>query len=143
MHDIPPALARLGWNRRVLTLDEFYEACAHERIRVIDDAVLPRRRPGSFFYRRCHPFIALDYRLRGPMRNLVAWHEFGHALLHCTGFYGHSAKSEFEARIISYVALIPLFLLDSYSNGEIAEMFRYKREWVDERDRIWKAYRKW
>ena len=129
-----PKLQQLGWNRQVLSLDDFYNACERERVVVFD---APMRELGAFFYRRRRPCIALNERLRGHTRTRVAWHEFAHFLWHVPGDYGHPDKTEYEADIIATCALIPAFLLN-LPDGEIAEMFGYSRELIRLRVEIFK-----
>jgi len=133
---IPSQLHALGWNRRVLTLDDFYTACEAEHITVFDVAM---HWQGLFLYFEGKPIIALNVRLRGNQRTLVAWHEFGHYCYHYPGSFGRQRKTEREADIIAHVALIPAFLLN-LPDGELQEMFGYSSELISARIAIFRQY---
>jgi hypothetical protein len=125
-------LEGLGWNRRVLTLDDFYEQCSKERVIV---KRVPLYWKGQYAMRKGWPSILLDEDLHGYELNLVAWHEFGHHLQHAPGCFGLQTKAERQADKVALVALIPAFLLN-FSNWEIYEMFGYPLDVIEERVRI-------
>lgn len=136
MRQIPLRLRALGWNRRVLTLDDFHRVCRRERI-LVTDAPLAQR--GRYFEVRGVPIIALNERLRGHEKTLVAFHELAHWYFHVPGFYGVRGKTELEADVIAHCALIPVFLLN-LPDGEIAEMFGYPDEMITERVKIFRTF---
>lgn len=118
-------LRQLGWNRRVLTFADFEAACEHCEILLI----LKRFEPLGEYYIDYYgqDVIVLDNGMVEPMRSMIAWHEFGHALMHVPGHYhGFNGKAESQADFIGLVALIPDTLLRRYSDGEISEQYGYK-----------------
>ena len=87
-------LRQLGWNRRVLSYDDFLQACEVAEVTVLELAF--RRLPGIYTNYCGWPIIGLRKGLREPRRSLVAWHEMGHHLLHAPGIqcYGRHAKTD-------------------------------------------------
>lgn len=130
-------LRALGWNRRVLTHDDFEHFCEVENILLIEAPLTFWR--GVYYVDQGRPVITLDSRLRGPDRLLTAWHEAGHHLFHTPGHFGHPAKTEREADIVAHIALIPVFLLQ-LPDGEIQEMFGYSSEIIAERVHIFRTF---
>ena len=128
---IPERLRKLGWNRRVLTFADFERVCEEDNILIIakhlpDDV-------GQYYIENGQDIIALEYDLRDPQRTLVAFHEYGHALFHCPGHFGHHSKTELEADIIAVAALVPKPLLYKLSPGEISEAMDYPLSLIWER----------
>jgi len=82
MKSIPSRLYALGWNRRVLTFDDFLAVCQRERVVVYETRMRWR---GLYFFDSGQPVILLDERLRGHQRTLTAWHELGHHLFAVPG----------------------------------------------------------
>lgn len=136
MKQIPDRLLELGWNQRILTLDDFHNTCEEEGILVHSSRL---DWPGLYLHYRNRPVILLDESLRGHLRTLVAWHEYGHYLWHVPGCYGLARRSEKEADLIAHVALIPAFLLH-LPDGEIAEMFGYGPALLRTRVEIFRRY---
>ena len=144
-HDWPrlstTAWARLrqrGWNKRVLTFDDFEELCHAENILVIV-AALPHDL-GTYSLANDRPLIKLDSKLREPLRTLVALHEYGHHCWHVPGHFGLQTKTETEADFIAFAGLIPVRLLNQYEDWEIAEEYGYPLAFVRERCRLWRIY---
>lgn len=133
---IPSLLNAFDWNKRILTLDDFYTACEDEGVFVFDTDMYWR---GLFLYVDGAPVIALNERLRGHQRTLVAWHEFGHYAHHYPGSFGRERKTEKEADVIAHVALIPAFLLH-LPDGELHDMFGYSLELIEKRVEIFRKY---
>lgn len=133
----PTLLERLGWNRRVLTFADFEDICERQGVLLLDASY--RRRPGFYTEHNGWPVIALDQRLHGAKRTLVAWHEFGHYLLHTPGYFGLHSKTELQADVVAHVALIPVPLLH-LPDGEICETYGYSWRIVRERVRIFRAF---
>lgn len=133
-------LRTLGWNNRVLTYDDFLEACQHECILRIDR---PLPVGGFFFIQQGYPVIGLAANLQGVERNLVAWHEFGHFALHNPPVMHRRRPChlvELEADSVAYGALIPRHLLHSYSAEEIAAGLGYPLKLVKTRFRIFRHF---
>lgn len=134
---LPRRFRQFGFNRRVLTLDDFYTICDREGILVCH---LPMRWRGLFFYRRGKPVIVLSDRLRGIELLYTAWHEYGHYLFHTPGCRGVYDKTETEADMIATIALIPVFLLH-LPDGEISEMFGYPASLVKQRVKFFQNFK--
>lgn len=135
MEDITTRLIRLGWNQRVLTLDDFYEECARDRIIVRRVRLFVK---GRYLIQRGQPIILLDRGLRGWELNMVAWHEYGHAILHSPGAFGLQTKVEKQADRIALCALMPALVLH-FSNWEIYEMFGYPLDLIEERAELFRT----
>lgn len=139
MKQIHPRLARIGWNRRVLTYADFERACERDGITVITKRLIDDL--GRYQIVKGRELITLDVGLRGPLRTFVAFHEYGHALYHVPGKHRLLAKTELEADIIGIVALLPRSLLLRMSPGEISEALGYSLAFVAERYKIWESMR--
>lgn len=137
---ISDAFARLGWGKRVLTYEDFENACEREGVCVIDTPPMPV--PGYYSIESGQHFIALERRLRGWQRALVAWHEFAHFVHHVPGCYGLSDKSEMHARAISHIAILPVSLIKSVPVSELIEIYGYPSEAVTERLQIYRAFKR-
>jgi Zn-dependent peptidase ImmA (M78 family) len=132
-------LRKLGWNRRVLTFDDFEQACERDRITLI---VRPLPNDlGQYHLEQSGEVITLSCELRDPLRTLVAFHEYGHALFHVPGHFGLHSKTELEADIIAVVALLPRPLLFRLSPGEISETWDYPLSLVSQRWEFWQKFR--
>lgn len=136
-----PKLNALGWNQRVLTYEIFERFCEREGILILN-AALECPSPGFFRIHRGWPVIAIDQQLRGVKRNLVAWHEVGHYLLHTPGHFGWHAKTELQADVVAHIALIPAVLIRSCTPAEIAEEYGYTQEMIWTRLEILRRFHK-
>jgi Zn-dependent peptidase ImmA (M78 family) len=119
---IPARLRALGWNQRVLRYEDFEQACEDDGITLI---VKPSSERGEYKIERGQDVITLDSRMHDPLRTFVAFHEYGHALFHVPGHFGIQDKTEDEADIIGYVALLPRRLLENCPPGDLSEMLDY------------------
>ncbi len=137
MKSISTALQRLGWNRRVLTYEDFEQFCEREGVLLYD--LPPSRWRGFYTVHRDTHVIALDRRLHGWQRALVAWHEIAHYLHDHPGWFGHHAKTELQADIIAHVAILPAHLLH-LPDGELNEIHGYPLAVIAERCRIFRAF---
>ena len=131
-------LARFGWNRRVLTADDFYEICERERIEVIET---PLSNDGFYVVWHKRKFIVLNSKLRGVRWLHVAFHELAHHLLHAPqsiGFRGlrPDTKQEREAEALALCALIPEPLLRQMLTWEIEDEYGYTRDILEARLKV-------
>ncbi len=131
--------AILDWNRRSLTLDDFYRICRRERIKVHE---IPLRVPGFYMVDRGRAHLYLNSSLRGMEFLLAAFHELGHHFLHApphrtvSYFYRQPAntKKEIEAQAFALIALIPDSLLKKIlASEEYAEDWGFAEEMMKER----------
>lgn len=132
---IPLRLRQMGWNRRVLSYADFEQACEDFDITL----VLRRFADQGEYY--VDPYwgdvIVLDNTMPDPLRSMVAWHEFGHALLHIPGHYrGFDEKAEYQADLVGLVALIPDTLFRRYTDGEISEQYGYPLRFIQHRREV-------
>lgn len=96
----------LGVGIRPITLEDFYEYCNRDGIRVIwSDEKFP-----FYFSIRGVPFITLPKKLTGPKLLFAALHEFAHHKLTpgtTALFGGELTRDEFEADVWALVAMMP------------------------------------
>ena len=127
----------MGWNRRILTLDDFYAQAEKENI-IVREADIGT--PGAYI-RLCNHIIFLSSNLTTWKKALVAWHEYAHFKLHPPGRYhylGERSKAEEEAQIFATCALVPepfcqsgMDVVESeYGYPEILLKYRY---WIYDR----------
>jgi Zn-dependent peptidase ImmA (M78 family) len=132
---------KFGWNRRVLTQEDFARICRRERIRVEE---LPLSVRGFYGVCKGKRFIALDSRVRGVPRLFTAYHELAHHFLHVpkatasVNFFHlrEDPKVKFEADAFAVVALIPEPLLRRMPTWEIEEEFGYTRDMINFRLKV-------
>jgi Zn-dependent peptidase ImmA (M78 family) len=141
MKAIPQTLRALGWNRRPLTLDHFYDFAERESILVIERSFpKPMHRCRGFYVEEAQRrVIVLNTLTPAALRPLVAWHEVGHALWHTPGRFGLHSKTELEADLIAHCAVVPRPWLFEHSFGEIVEMVGDVGI-VRERVKIWQRF---
>jgi hypothetical protein len=105
--NVPHLLKLLGWNKRVLTYEDFEGACEHQGILI---QRTPTKTLGMYFHCGEVPVISLSVTLQGILLWLVAWHEFTHHLLHPPGIRcfnrGTVSKAEAEAQDIALVSVL-------------------------------------
>ena len=139
----PRPLTRLkqyGWNRRILTMEDFERFCERENIIVITQWM--RYDLGRYYIDEqafvFQPVIVLHSELGGPQLVLTAFHEAGHHCWHAPGHFGAPGKAENEAEFAGLVALMPkrLLLRHRHRPWEICEEYGYEWEWVERRYRI-------
>ena len=108
MKQVTSLLMKRGWNRRVLTNDDFDEWCERDGVMVMEEEI---EYPGFYLIRNTQPVIVLNKKLRGIERQIVAWHEYGHHVLHVPNgrFFclDNIDKAEYQAHLIAAIALIP------------------------------------
>lgn len=132
------------WNKRVLTFDDFYLICEKEKLAVVEDENLKCK--GEYGIYKNKPYIALKKQLKEPMKLWVGLHELGHHILHYPVNHRFSRSTlrrmDREANFFAAVALMPRFLVNSKTFGEIVEEYNYPNEIVYIRKDICDAYPK-
>lgn len=119
----------IGWNDAELDERVFYQLCERHRIRV---ELMPLKCLGFYSCtRKGKHYIAVDSRLKEPQATFVMFHEFAHYLMHspstetirskCGG--KKLSRDEQEADAFASCALLPLKLLRSMPDEEVAEMY--------------------
>lgn len=136
---IPQTLRQIGWNRRPLALDDFYELCERERITVIEYAIADSF--GYYFELHGQRAIALDNRLEPFDRTHVAFHEFAHAIWHAPGHYIDTHIIDAQADIIAHCALLPRPLLFQCTANELMSDHDYPRWLIQRRIAVYRHYR--
>lgn len=135
-------LKQIGWNKRILTMEDFERFCDRENIVVITHAL--QGDDGRYFIdeRRdsFQPVILLHNGLSGPKLVLTAFHEVGHHCWHHPGHYGLKGKTENEAEFVGLIALMPRSLIRRRRQRpwELCEEYGYEAEWVEDRYRIYR-----
>lgn len=113
-----------GWNERPLTEADFHILCKRFNVRVIETPLHTR----GFYYRLMgRDFIAVNYKLSGPQKLAVLFHELGHFLFHipesgpAANFHnvGRRTRQEIEADIFSLCAVIPKISIKTRSFTEL------------------------
>ena len=90
---------------------------------------MPLRVGGFYYCMLGRHYIAVNSRLRSPMKLFVMFHEFAHYLIHApdagvtADFHGIGRKTrkEFEADAFAVCALIPRRMIETRSVQEMAE----------------------
>lgn len=139
---LAPKLKKLGFNERVLTLDDFDKFCENEGIIFHYNTMTHFR--GLYTVVDSVPCISVSNALRPLDRQVVAWHEGGHHVYHShkTAFFCDSAltrKSEYEANCVAAIALMPRPLLDMSFN-DLQEELGYSRDLLWFRKRIFEHF---
>lgn len=135
----------LGWNKRVLTEDDFDRLCRRERIKVVE---MPLLVSGFYMVRYGRRQIYLDSRPTGVRRLEAALHELGHHYLHAplptssVRFFRlrPGTKEEYEADVFASVALMPAALFRKMAPAEVEEGYGYPRETVEFRLKVLELY---
>lgn len=138
------ARLRVGWNERPLDEVVFQQLCDRRRIKVTS---MPLASVDGFYTcdKKRH-YIAVNSKLGEFRRTFVGFHEFAHYLMHSPrtdatsnycGSQTHS-RDEDEADAFAYCALLPLEIMRSRPDAEIAEM--YGMVFFLERLRVYERY---
>lgn len=128
------------WNRRVLTLNDFYDLCSREGIHTRGSVAIPR---GMYFPEGNDDFILLNPQLQGWQKVKTCFHEWAHALLHReqqgVQFDGGSdPRLDAEADIVALCALMPQRMMEGFTAPEIVKRFGYPAEMVAQRMMIYR-----
>ena len=117
---------KVGWNERVLGIDDFHKMSRRFRITVHEMPLTV----GGFYYRAMgKDFIAIDSRLPERQKLAVMFHELGHFLLHApetgaTASFHHVAgltREECEADVFALCAILPRPLIESRSVQDLID----------------------
>ena len=132
--NIPHVLTGIGFNRRVLTFEDFENICTELGVKVF---FTNEASEGLFFHRRGHPIIVLNKNLSGFMLLFIAWHELAHYLLHppMLRYFakGTIKKIEAEANDIALCCVIPLPALKKILALGTSEDWLYPKEFMSRR----------
>lgn len=120
-----------GWNKRSLTQEDFYDLCRRLKIKVEELPLLTV--DGAYSCDKKKHFIAVNSRLPLMRQTFVMFHEFGHYLMHlpstgpidrqCSAPTKRRSREEREADAFAYCAVLPLSLMSSRPDEEIADLF--------------------
>lgn len=117
------------WNARVHTTSDFFNLCdRHEIIYAETDLIACA---GEYRVYRGFSFILINPYAEASYQQWVRFHELAHfCLRHRIGHFNPrtTRKLDWEANIISSVALVPRILLDRYKFSEIREFYDYPEE---------------
>lgn len=139
------ATLRVGWNERVLTVDDFYKICRRFRVTVQEMPLTV----GGFYYRAMgKECIAVDSRLPEKEKLVVMFHELGHFLFHApetgaTASFHHVAgptREECEADVFAICAILPRTLIENRSAADLIDD-GYPRAVVQTRLAIFERHR--
>jgi hypothetical protein len=137
--EVLATLHSYGWNQRVLTYELFEDFCAHRNITIIS-APRPYDRPGEYKVERGRDMITLDRDLSGPDLTVTAWHEAGHYLLHYPAKFGRSQKTETQADMVGYTAVLPLHLIRDHDDWDLINDYNYPAKFLHERRTLYDIY---
>lgn len=130
------------WNKIIWNDDKFAITCEEAKVRVVEDETLKHK--GEYTIYKDVPFIALRKGLKPPMRLWVGMHELGHHLLHFPVNHRFSKgifrRMDREANFFAAIALIPTWMVESKTLGEIVEEYNYPKELIIIRKEIYEAY---
>lgn len=124
-------IARLnvGWNEVPLDDDAFHRLCRDKKL---EFKLMPMESDGFYTCTKKKHYIAVNSRL-SPFEQLVtAYHEFGHYLMHSPSTDAiakecrsgeRKTRDELEADAFAYCAVLPLTLLTSRDDVEVADSF--------------------
>lgn len=136
---------KFGWNRKILSEDDFVRACKKFRIGC---QFMPLRVRGFYYCVRGAHYIAVDCKLRGWLRPFTMFHELGHFMMHApeSGYtanfagVGRNTRQEKEADAFAWACVFPLSLLMAKSNSELMEEEGYKPWMVKRRRKVYEQY---
>ena len=117
---------KIGWNRRSLTENDFYQLCRRFRVTVVE---MPLVTNGFYYCVKGRHFIAISTRLPRIEKLLVMFHEFAHFLMHSpdtnttASFHGLGRKTrkEREADAFALCAIIPRCWMESHELSELID----------------------
>jgi Zn-dependent peptidase ImmA (M78 family) len=132
------------WNSQVFTEADFYVICTEQKLRVMESEKFKYK--GEYSIHKGLPFILLNKKLSQPEKIWIGFHELGHHFLHYPIPKHHFAKTlwnkfDREANYFASIALIPTFIVESKSAGEIIEEFNYSKELIKIRKEIYDNYK--
>jgi Zn-dependent peptidase ImmA (M78 family) len=130
------------WNEIVFTEDDVLRICDAQKVRPFKDITIKAK--GEYTIHEGRPFILYKPNLK---RNEFPWiilHELGHHLLHYPVSHKFSKgiyrRMDREANFFAAIALIPTWLVQSMTWGEIMEEYNYPKELIIIRKEIYEAY---
>lgn len=137
---VPDILHKIGWNRRILTLDDFTSLCAKTEVKVLS---LPIDVEGFYTHYRNRAVIGLSQFLPEHHLPYVSFHELGHHLLHHPGIACFDetsvCKAERQANIIAACALIPQRTIRFEQFADIEDALNLSHELVLFRAWVWQT----
>lgn len=140
---IPRQLIELGCLERPLVLEDFEECCRLERIWVYRKRL--RYDEGIFFYYKDQAVIVINKTLSGGLLLWTAFHELIHYFLHPPELQyftkGTEDKVNYEANIITSVVLIPKYLIETKTFGELQDEYDFPAELLWIRKEAYERYK--
>ena len=130
------------WNERILTEEDFYAYCQRDKVRVMESELFKHRGEYTIHDNIC--FILLQTKLKYGEKLWVGFHELGHHLLHYPVPHkfskGYWRRMDREANFFAAIALIPTWLVESKTFGEMMEEYNYPKELIEIRKEIFEVY---
>ncbi|MBS1793373.1 MAG: ImmA/IrrE family metallo-endopeptidase [Acidobacteria bacterium] len=132
-----------GWCEKVFIEDEVLQICQHWKVRPFKDETIKAK--GEYTIHEKQAFIL--YR-PGLKREIFVWvllHELGHHLLHAPVSHKFSRsiyrRMDREANFFAAIALMPTWLVESKTWGEIIEEYNYPLELIKIRKEIYDTFK--
>jgi Zn-dependent peptidase ImmA (M78 family) len=131
------------WNSVVWTEDKFLQTSAEMKVRVIESESIKAK--GEYVIYKNVSFIVLRPKLPLQLRLWVGLHELGHHLLHFPVNHKFSKsvtrKFDREANFFAAIALLPTFVVENKTLGEIIDEYNYPKILTTIRKEIYDAYK--
>ena len=131
------------WNTRVFDADDLDRLTQSMKLPIIESATAKAK--GEYLIIEKLPVILLKPKLKSAEKLWVCYHELGHHLLHYPVSHKFSKsfqrRMDGEANFFAAVALIPTYLVESKTLGEIMEEYNYPKELISIRKVIYENYK--
>lgn len=131
------------WNVKIFNEDDLYDLADDLRLPIIETEVAKAK--GEYLIVNDEPLILLKPKLKKSDKIWVLSHEFGHHYLHHPVPHkfskGLQKRMDREANFFATIALIPTWLVESKTLGEITEEYGYSKDLILIRKEIYEAYK--
>lgn len=131
------------WNKKVFTESDLFDLCKIHKARHYEDSEMKGK--GEYTIHRGVSFVIINKNLGKIEKLWVGLHELGHHLLHYPVPHrfskGTKRKLDREANIFASVALIPTYLVESKTLGDIVEEYGYPNDLILVRKEIYEENR--
>ncbi len=131
------------WNEKVFGADDLDKLSQSMKVPIIVNETAKAK--GEYLLIEDAPLILLKPKLKPAEKLWVAFHEVGHHLLHYPVPHKFSKslqrRMDREANFFAAIALIPTWMVESKTFGEIAEEYNYPKDLILVRKEIYDTYK--